>query len=102
MKSASAPTVFVCLCRTDAEHELLFFRLDGLATMEFEVHGTGTSYVGRAVRRVKGDRQTRLVQIQFLETLLVQLRLNPPLAGSPEDFEETLHTLEEFVADHMA
>lgn len=96
------PTFFSMLCQTDAEYKQLHARLDILSTRKFRIVTGDSDYVGCVIRDFKFDPISRLIQIQFLENLMTELRITPPFAGVPFDFEPTFMQLEEFLNEHSS
>lgn len=94
------PSGFAIICQTDVEFGLLHARIEALRTTTFNVVTGPASYMGHAVRDFRADPVSRLLQIRFLEPLIEQLQVVPPLAGVPFDFEPTLLALEKFVFSH--
>ena len=94
------PTEFVILCQTDIEFRLVRDRISTLRTTTFNVETGPAFYMGHAVRDFRADPVSRLIQICFLEQLIEQLQVVPPMAGVPFDFERTLIALEDFVVSH--
>lgn len=94
------PTEFTVLCQTDKEFDAFMDRIETLNRMTFHVATRNDFYMGHAVRECRADPVSRLCAVVFLEDLITQLDVVPPLVGVPFDFEDTVKALEDFVAEN--
>jgi len=95
------PFLYTMLCSSDLEYRLTVDRINDLRNTTFAVKGKDCDpYYGIAIRHFKVEPTSRLIQFDFLPGLMQSLKLEPPITGSPFEFEDVFMALEKFVDEH--